>query len=51
MPDSESTIDVRGFAVWTFRNGRVLRFEVLGAGTEYDEARRRAGIAKPDGTG
>jgi ketosteroid isomerase-like protein len=49
MPDSRATIEVRGLVLWTIRDGRVARFEVLGAGTEFDRAVKEAGIVEPGG--
>ena len=51
MPDSDAIVDVQGLAAWTLRDGRVWIFEVLGAGTEYQQALEDAGIGDPDAAG
>ena len=44
MPGSSSLIDNHVATRWTFRDGKVVRFEVLGAGSEFKSALEAAGL-------
>ena len=45
MPGSESRIEVRGVFSMTFRGGRIVRVEQLGAGMSFDSALEAAGLS------
>jgi ketosteroid isomerase-like protein len=45
MPGSEARIEAQAVASWRFRGGLLVRLEILGAGTEFEAARRAAGLA------
>ena len=45
MPGSSGRIEVRGVFRMTFRDGRILRVEQLGAGTSFDAAVEAAGLS------
>lgn len=44
MPGSESRIDARGVVSLRFRDGRLAAFVALGVGSEFDSAKRAAGL-------
>ncbi len=46
MPGSSSLIDNRVATRWTFRDGQVVRLEVLGAGSEFKSALEAAGLSE-----
>jgi ketosteroid isomerase-like protein len=45
MPGSDAQIEAQAVASWRFRDGMLVRLEILGAGTEFEAARRAAGLA------
>ena len=46
MPGSSSRLDNPIAIRWTFRKGRVLRLEILGAGSEFKNALEAAGLVE-----
>ena len=44
MPGSDTEVETRALLSWSFRDGRLTRLAVLGAGTGFREARAAAGI-------
>ena len=44
MPGSDATMENRVAIRWAFREGRVFRLEVLGAGSSFDEALKGSGL-------
>jgi ketosteroid isomerase-like protein len=46
MPGGGSQIEIRAVLRMTFRNGRILRVEPLGAGTSFDAGLKAAGLAE-----
>jgi ketosteroid isomerase-like protein len=46
MPGSASRVEVRGVFRMTFRDGRIVHIEQLGAGTSFDSALAAAGLQK-----
>lgn len=49
MPGSDARIDAPTLLSWTFRDGRLLRIEVLAAGTSFAEAATAAGLSSDAG--
>ncbi len=45
MPGSTARIEVKAVLQWTFEGDRLIRMEVLGAGSTFAEALAEAGIA------
>jgi ketosteroid isomerase-like protein len=43
-PESEARLSDRALVSWTFRDGKVIRSEILGFGTEVEEALKAAGL-------
>jgi ketosteroid isomerase-like protein len=43
-PESEARLDDRALVSWKFRDGKVIRSQILGFGTEVQEALRAAGL-------
>jgi ketosteroid isomerase-like protein len=46
MPGSDTQLEDRVAVRWTFRDGRVIRVEVLGAGSSFKEALEAAGLSE-----
>ncbi len=46
MPEGDARIEDRALASWTIRDGKVVRVEVLGAGSEVDKALEAAGLSE-----
>jgi ketosteroid isomerase-like protein len=46
MPGSDQRISTRLLQSWKFRDGKLIRFEVLGAGPEFPEALEAAGLSE-----
>ncbi len=46
MPGSDARIDNPILQSWRFRDGKVIRLEMLGAGPEFQEALETAGLEK-----
>jgi ketosteroid isomerase-like protein len=44
IPGSDTQIENRVAVRWTFRDGRVIRVEVLGGGSSFKEALKAAGL-------
>jgi hypothetical protein len=47
MPGSESSIEIKAFLAFTLHGGKVNRLEVLGAGTDFQQAIAESGIERP----
>src|SRR6185295_861140 len=46
MPGSETRIDVPILLSWTIRDGKVVRIEMLGTGSEFQKALEAAGLSE-----
>jgi ketosteroid isomerase-like protein len=46
MPGSETRIDVPILLSWTIRDGKVIRIEMLGTGSEFQKALEAAGLSE-----
>ena len=46
MPGSDTRIEIRGVFRMTFRNGRIVRIDQLGAGTGFNSALEAAGLSE-----
>ncbi|MGH2926050.1 MAG: nuclear transport factor 2 family protein [Solirubrobacterales bacterium] len=44
LPESDALIDAPAVISWRFRDGRVIRIEVLGIGPEFQKALEAAGL-------
>jgi ketosteroid isomerase-like protein len=49
MPGSAAGIESEALLSWRFRDGRVIRLQVLGAGAGFAEALEAAGLPEPEG--
>lgn len=49
MPGSDARVDNRALIAWTIREGTIIRMQVLGAGSEFDDAREAAGLRDQGG--
>jgi ketosteroid isomerase-like protein len=47
MPGSDARVENRIVLGWTFKEDRVIRLEVLGAGSSYHDALAKAGLSEP----
>ena len=45
MPGSDARLEVRALMRWTFEGGRLVRMEVLGAGSSYGDALAEANLS------
>jgi ketosteroid isomerase-like protein len=45
MPGSDASIDTQILLSWTIRDGKVIRIEMLGVGSEFQKALEAAGLA------
>jgi hypothetical protein len=46
MPGSDARLDNPILLSWKFRDGKVIRLEMLGAGPEFPEALEAAGLSE-----
>jgi ketosteroid isomerase-like protein len=46
MPGSESQVDIESLISWTVRRGKIVRCEVLGAGSDVPSALAAAGLSR-----
>ena len=49
MPGSEARIDVPILLSWKIRDGKVIRIEMLGTGSEFQKALEAAGLRESMG--
>ena len=44
MPDSDARLEIRFLLSWEIREGKVIRVQVLGAGSDFQHALEAAGL-------
>jgi len=45
MPESNARLEVKALMRWTFEGARLVRMEVVGAGSSFDDALAEAGVS------